>query len=73
MKLHTTNHPRQRFGRALLASAVATLAVTALPAVADAATVSFVDNDSGGAVFYSGHPNEVNNMRVGFTAAGIVN
>jgi hypothetical protein len=33
--------------------------VTALPAVADAAIVSFSDNGSGGAVFYSGHPNEV--------------
>ncbi len=72
MKSHTTNRPRRRFGRALLASAVATFAVTALPAAADAAIVSFIDNANGGAVFYSGHPNEVNNVRVSLTAAGIV-
>jgi Ca2+-binding RTX toxin-like protein len=50
----------------------AALAALALPAAADAATVSFIDNSNGGAVFYSGHPNEVNNVRVGFSAAGIV-
>jgi hypothetical protein len=72
MKSHTTNPPRRRFGRALLASAVTTLAVTALPAVADAASVAFIDSSNGGAVSYVSHPNEVNNVRVSFTAAGIV-
>ena len=69
MKSQITN----RSGRAVLASAVATLAVTALPAVADAATVAFIENDNGvGSVSYVSHPNEVNNVRVGFTSAGIV-
>jgi hypothetical protein len=48
-------------------------AALTLPTAADAATVSFSSNGSGGSsVFYAGAPNEVNNVRISFTAAGIV-
>jgi Ca2+-binding RTX toxin-like protein len=69
MHLSLRAGPRRRTRRAVLAAALAALA---LPAAADAATVAFIDNSNGGAVSYAGHPNEVNNVRVGFTAAGIV-
>jgi hypothetical protein len=39
---------------------------------ADAASVAFIDSSNGGAVSYVSHPNEVNDVRVSFTAAGIV-
>lgn len=62
--------PPVRARRAVLAAVVAALA---LPAAADASTVAFIENDNGvGSVSYVAHPNEVNNVRVGFTSAGIV-
>ena len=59
----------RRTRRVLLAAA---LAAVALPATADAATVELINSGGSGVVGFNGEPGEINNVRVSFTAAGIL-
>jgi Ca2+-binding RTX toxin-like protein len=73
MPATTGARPRGRPRRALLAAALpAVLAAAALPAAAEAATVELINAGPNGAVSYSAAPGEVNNVRVSFTAQGVV-
>jgi len=73
MHLPLSAGPRRRTRRALLAAALpAALAATALPAAADAATVQMVNSGALRIASFNADAGEVNNLRVSFTAAGIV-
>jgi hypothetical protein len=64
---------RGRTRRALVRAVVpAVIAAFALPAAAEAATVELINAGPNGAVSYSAAPGELNNVRVSFTAQGVV-